>query len=92
MNFVSGLAMVNNGVREIVPFIRYISQFIDFEYNTIKSQDKGAGVVCAATWYVMCMYLQRFDLPMICLGSCQLLWFPVLGILTQRQLILLSLL
>jgi hypothetical protein len=43
---------VNNGVREILPFIRYIAQFIDFEFNAIKGQDKGDGVVCAATWYL----------------------------------------
>jgi hypothetical protein len=52
MNFLSALALVNNGVREILPFIRYIAQFIDFEFNAIKSQDKGSGVVCAATWFV----------------------------------------
>lgn len=52
VNFLSALALVNNGVREILPFVRYISQFIDFEFNAIKGQDKGQGVVCAATWYV----------------------------------------
>jgi hypothetical protein len=29
---------------------RYISQFLDFQWNAIKAQDKGKGVVCAATW------------------------------------------
>jgi delta 1-pyrroline-5-carboxylate dehydrogenase len=52
MNFLSALALVNNGVREILPFIRYFAQFIDFEFNAIKSQDRGNGVVCAATWFV----------------------------------------
>jgi hypothetical protein len=52
MNFLSALALVNNGVREILPFIRYIAQFIDFEFNTIRGQDHGQGVVCAATWSV----------------------------------------
>ncbi|KAF9071709.1 hypothetical protein BDP27DRAFT_1382352 [Rhodocollybia butyracea] len=50
INFLSAVAMINTGVREILPFIRYISQFIDFEFNTIMSQNKGRGVVCAATW------------------------------------------
>lgn len=50
MNFLSALALINNGVREILPFVRYISQFIDFEFGAIKSQNKGKGVVCAATW------------------------------------------
>ena len=52
MNFLSALALINNGVREILPFIRYISQYVDFEFNAIRGQDKGKGVVCAATWYV----------------------------------------
>ena len=58
MNFLSALALIENGVREILPFIRYISQYVDFEFNTIKGQDKGKGVVCAATWYVLfcCWY------------------------------------
>lgn len=50
VNFLTALAVINNGVREILPFVRYISQFIDFEFKTIQSQDKGKGVVCAATW------------------------------------------
>ena len=52
INFLSAISLVNNGVREILPFIRYIAQFIDFEFNAIKGQDKGDGVVCAATWYI----------------------------------------
>lgn len=52
MNFLSALSLVNTGVREILPFVRYISQFIDFEFNAIKAQNKGDGVVCAATWQV----------------------------------------
>lgn len=51
MNFLTAFALVNNGVREILPFIRYFSQFIDFEFDAIKSQDHGQGVVCAATWF-----------------------------------------
>jgi len=50
VNFLTAMATVNNGVREILPFIRYISQFLEFEFNTIKGEDKGLGVVCAATW------------------------------------------
>lgn len=50
MNFLTGLSLVTNGIREIMPFIRYISQYIDSEYNMIKGQDEGQGVVCAATW------------------------------------------
>ncbi|KAF8893363.1 hypothetical protein BD779DRAFT_1660930 [Infundibulicybe gibba] len=49
MNFLSALSLINNGVREILPFVRYIAQFIDFEFNSIRKQDRGQGVVCAAT-------------------------------------------
>ena len=52
MNFLSALALIDNDVREILPFIRYISQYVDFEFNAIRGQDKGKVVVCAATWYV----------------------------------------
>lgn len=52
MNFLSALALINQGVREILPFVRYIAQFVEFEFDSIKKQDKGKGVVCAATWYV----------------------------------------
>ncbi|KAI0696720.1 hypothetical protein BC835DRAFT_847027 [Cytidiella melzeri] len=52
INVLTALAAVNNGVREILPFVRYISQYVDAEFNMIKSQDEGKGVVCAATWLV----------------------------------------
>ena len=52
INFLGALALLNQGVREILPFVRYIGQFVDFEFDNIKKQDKGKGVVCAATWYV----------------------------------------
>lgn len=50
INFLTAMSMINNGVREILPFVRYISQFVDFEFKAILKQDRGAGVVCAATW------------------------------------------
>ena len=50
MNFLTALSIMYEGVREILPFVRYLSQYIDFEFNTIKAQDHGKGVVCAATW------------------------------------------
>lgn len=53
MNFLTALSLVNNGVREVLPFIRYIAQFMDFEFNNIKAQDEGRGVVCAATWLAL---------------------------------------
>jgi hypothetical protein len=56
LNFMTAIAAVNNGVREILPFVRYISQFMEFEFNTIKSQNRGRGVVCAATWFVLRLF------------------------------------
>jgi len=53
------LAAVNEGVREIIPFVRYISQFIEFEFSSIKAQDKGKGVVCAATWIMPAALIPR---------------------------------
>jgi len=50
---------MNNGLREILPFVRYNSQFIDFEFKTIKSQDRGNGVVCAATWIMPAALVPR---------------------------------
>lgn len=65
INFLSAISLVNNGVREILPFIRYIAQFIDFEFNAIKRQDKGNGVVCAATWIMPAALIPRpWDFPL----------------------------
>jgi len=50
MNIVTAVGVINEGVREILPFARYIAQYIDFEFNAIKSQDQGKGVICTATW------------------------------------------
>ncbi|GLB37104.1 hypothetical protein LshimejAT787_0401550 [Lyophyllum shimeji] len=64
VNFLTALSLINNGVREILPFVRYISQFIDFEFNAIKGQDKGRGVVCAATWIMPAAMVPRpWDFP-----------------------------
>jgi hypothetical protein len=50
MNVLTALSVMNAGVREILPFVRYFSQYIDLEFNAIKAQDRGKGVICAATW------------------------------------------
>ena len=50
MNVLTGLGVMYEGVREILPFVRYFSQYINFEFSTIKAQDRGKGVICAATW------------------------------------------
>jgi hypothetical protein len=53
INILTALSTMDGGIREILPFVRYISQFMDFEFNAIQSQDLGQGVVCAATWYTL---------------------------------------
>ncbi|KAL4268678.1 hypothetical protein AB1N83_001110 [Pleurotus pulmonarius] len=64
MNFLSAAALINNGVREILPFVRYISQFVDFEFSAIQGQDQGNGVVCAATWIMPAAMVPRpWDFP-----------------------------
>ncbi|EJD03290.1 uncharacterized protein FOMMEDRAFT_34784, partial [Fomitiporia mediterranea MF3/22] len=64
INFLSALSLMNNGVREILPFVRYISQFVDFEWSAIEKQDKGKGVVCAATWIMPAAMVPRpWDFP-----------------------------
>lgn len=50
INFLTAIAAFNNGIKEILPFIRYISSFLELELQTIVGQDEGEGVVCAATW------------------------------------------
>ncbi|TFK44682.1 hypothetical protein BDQ12DRAFT_30183 [Crucibulum laeve] len=65
VNFLSALAMINNGVREILPFVRYIAQFIEFEFSAIKKQNLGQGVVCAATWIMPAAMVPRpWDFPL----------------------------
>ncbi|KAJ6625652.1 hypothetical protein B0H10DRAFT_626859 [Mycena sp. CBHHK59/15] len=64
VNFLTALSLINNGVREILPFVRYIAQFMDFEFNAIKRQDHGQGVVCAATWIMPAALVPRpWDFP-----------------------------
>lgn len=50
LNLLTALSLLNEGVREIVPFIRYIAQFVQSEWSLIKRADEGKGVVCTATW------------------------------------------
>ncbi|KAI0821655.1 hypothetical protein BC628DRAFT_1523397 [Trametes gibbosa] len=59
VNFLTALAVANGGVREILPFIRYISQYVDSEWNMITQADQGQGVVCAATWIMPAALVPR---------------------------------
>lgn len=64
VNVLTALSALDAGVREILPFVRYISQFIDFRWSAIKNQDKGKGFVCAATWIMPAALVpQPWDFP-----------------------------
>jgi len=64
VNIITAMGAVTEGVREILPFVRYIAQFIDFEFNEIKSQDQGKGVICTATWLMPIAMIPRpWDFP-----------------------------
>ncbi|RDX55192.1 hypothetical protein OH76DRAFT_1478639 [Lentinus brumalis] len=64
INFLTALSVANGGVREILPFVRYMSQYIDAEFNAIRGQDEGQGVVCAATWIMPAALVPRpWDFP-----------------------------
>lgn len=41
---------VAGGIVELTPFIQYLSSYLDMEWKAIVSQNKGRGVVLAATW------------------------------------------
>lgn len=56
--------VVTGGVPELLPFVRYFSSFVDMEFGAIKSQDRGHGVVIAATWLMpMALVPRPWDYP-----------------------------
>ncbi|KAI1794191.1 hypothetical protein LXA43DRAFT_998176 [Ganoderma leucocontextum] len=59
VNALTALSVANGGVAEILPFIRYISSYIDMEFSQIQGQDEGKGVVCAATWIMPAALVPR---------------------------------
>ena len=64
VNFLTALSVAHGGVAEILPFIRYISTYIDMEFSQIQGQDEGKGVVCAATWIMPAALVPRpWDFP-----------------------------
>ncbi|GAA6046177.1 hypothetical protein NBRC10513_002171 [Rhodotorula toruloides] len=49
---------------ELAPFIRYIASYCDMEWSAIKAQDRGHGVVLAATWLLPVALVPRpWDFP-----------------------------
>ncbi|KAI6125785.1 hypothetical protein EV401DRAFT_1806457, partial [Pisolithus croceorrhizus] len=50
LDLLTAISVLNEGVREILPFIRYLAQFVQMEWHSIQAADEGNGVVCCATW------------------------------------------
>lgn len=64
LNLLTAISLLSEGVREIVPFIRYIAQFVQAEWSIIKREDEGKGVVCTATWLLPVALVPRaWDFP-----------------------------
>lgn len=64
LNLLTAISVINEGVREIIPFIRYIAQFVQSEWSLIKRADEGKGVVCTATWLLPIALVPRaWDFP-----------------------------
>ncbi|GAA5969612.1 hypothetical protein JCM11641_008177 [Rhodosporidiobolus odoratus] len=52
------------GAPELAPLVRYISSYFDMEWSAIKAQDRGKGVVLAATWLLPVALVPRpWDFP-----------------------------
>lgn len=67
-NFLTAIASINGGIQEILPYIRFISQFIESEIIAILNLDQGLGVVCAAVWLLPFALATRpwdFDIPTV---------------------------
>lgn len=64
LNLLTAISVLNEGVREILPFIRYIAQFVQTEWRLIERADDGKGVVCTATWLLPVALVPRaWDFP-----------------------------
>lgn len=64
LNLLTAISVLNEGTREILPFIRYIAQFIQAEWSLVKRADQGKGVVCTATWLLPIALVPRaWDFP-----------------------------
>lgn len=51
LHFLQGFVLAG-GAPELAPFLRAIAAYFDLEWDAIRSQDKGKGVVVAATWLI----------------------------------------
>ncbi|KAJ9477918.1 hypothetical protein PHBOTO_001487 [Pseudozyma hubeiensis] len=64
LSFLQTMA-VGGGVPELLPFIKYISTFMEVEYKAIQAQDQGRGVCIAGTWFMpMALVPRPWDYPL----------------------------
>ncbi|CBQ72231.1 conserved hypothetical protein [Sporisorium reilianum SRZ2] len=64
LSFLQTMA-VGGGVPELLPFIKYISTFMEVEYKAIQAQDQGHGVCIAGTWFMpMALVPRPWDYPL----------------------------
>ncbi len=64
LSFLQTMA-VGGGVPELLPFIKYISTFMEVEYKAIQAQDQGNGVCIAGTWFMpMALVPRPWDYPL----------------------------
>lgn len=64
LNLLTAISVLSEGAREILPFIRYIAQFVQTEFSMIERADEGKGVVCTATWLLPVALVPRpWDFP-----------------------------
>lgn len=64
LSFLQTMA-VGGGVPELLPFIKYISTFMEVEYKAIQAQDQGHGVCIAGTWFMPLALVPRpWDYPL----------------------------
>lgn len=64
LSFLQTMA-VGGGVPELLPFIKYISTFMEVEYRAIRAQDQGHGVCIAGTWFMpMALVPRPWDYPL----------------------------
>ncbi|GAA6015552.1 hypothetical protein JCM10207_008635 [Rhodosporidiobolus poonsookiae] len=56
--------VVAGGAPELAPLVRYISSYLDMEWSAIRAQNRGKGVVVAATWLLPVALVPRpWDFP-----------------------------
>ncbi|SNX82856.1 uncharacterized protein MEPE_01562 [Melanopsichium pennsylvanicum] len=64
LSFLQTIA-ATGGVPELLPFIKYISTYMEVEYKAIQAQDQGHGVCIAGTWFMPLALIPRpWDYPL----------------------------